>query len=124
MIQGFHLLIAAQFVSGLADNALLLVTLARLLHEGAPAWLLPLLKLVFTLAYVVLAPFVGVLADRWPKARVMMAANATKAAACAALALGAPAAWSTTTCFRPARMRCTTTAAKCALSPSATPGPP
>jgi MFS family permease len=88
---GFLLLMAAQFVSGLADNALLLVTIARLSADGAAAWLLPLLKLVFTLAYVLLAPLVGPLADRWPKARVMLAANTVKALACAALAGGAPA---------------------------------
>ena len=81
---------AAQFISGLADNALLLVTIARLGADGAAAWLLPLLKLVFTLAYVLLAPVVGPLSDRWPKSRVMLAANTVKALACAALALGAP----------------------------------
>ena len=46
-----------------------------------------LLKAVFTLAYVLLAPWVGALADRWPKARVMLAANGLKALACALMAL-------------------------------------
>lgn len=91
MPRGFHLLIAAQFVSGLADNALLLVAIACVMAEQGAAWLPPLLKLVFTLAYVLLAPFVGPLADRWPKARVMFAANALKALACAGMALGLPA---------------------------------
>ena len=85
----------AQFVSGLADNALLLVAIAQVAAGGGPPWLPPLLKLVFTLAYVLLAPVVGPLADRWPKARVMGAANAVKALACAAMALGAPV----TACF-------------------------
>lgn len=88
--RGFALLIGAQFVSALADNALLLVVIAQLAWAGAPAWMAPLLKLVFTAAYVLLAPFVGSLADAWPKARVMLAANATKALACAGLLLGAP----------------------------------
>nr|WP_273281227.1 lysophospholipid transporter LplT [Methylibium petroleiphilum] len=85
---GFHVLIAAQFVSGLADNALLIVTIARLSELGAPLWWAPLLKLGFTLAYVLLAPFVGALADAWPKARVMLASNGLKAAACALLVAG------------------------------------
>ncbi|WP_295646310.1 lysophospholipid transporter LplT [uncultured Methylibium sp.] len=88
MPSGFHALIAAQFVSGLADNALLIVTIARLDELGAPLWWAPLLKLGFTLAYVLLAPFVGALADAWPKPRVMFAANALKAAACALIVAG------------------------------------
>ena len=89
---GFHLLMGAQFVSGLADNALLLVAMAQVAAAGGPLWLPPLLKLVFTLAYVLLAPVVGPLADRRPKAHVMGAANALKALACAAMAAGVPVA--------------------------------
>ena len=87
MTRGIGFLIAAQFVSGLADNALLIVAMARLAELGQSAWLAPLLRAVFTLAYVLLAPFVGALADRWPKARVMLAANGLKALACALMAL-------------------------------------
>ena len=87
MTRGIACLIAAQFVSGLADNALLIVAMARLADMGRSAWLAPLLKVVLTLAYVLLAPWVGALADRWPKARVMLAANALKALACALMAL-------------------------------------
>ncbi len=91
MPPGFPALIAAQFVSGLADHALLIVTIARLGEIGAPLWWAPALKLGFTLAYVLLAPWVGALADAAPKARVMFAANALKAAACGLLALGGDA---------------------------------
>ena len=87
-IHGVRLLVAAQFASGLADNALLVVAIACLVRMGEAAWLAPLLKLVFTMAYVVLAPFVGVLADRWPKERVMLAANLLKACAPLAMLLG------------------------------------
>ena len=87
MAPGVGYLISAQFVSGLADNALLIIAIARLSELGQNAWLAPLLKAVFTLAYVVLAPFVGALADRWPKARVMLAANGLKGLACALMAL-------------------------------------
>ena len=89
MTRGIGYLIAAQFVSGLADNALLIVAIARLAELGDQPWMAPLLKGVFTLAYVVLAPLVGALADRWPKARVMLAANALKGAGCALMLAGA-----------------------------------
>lgn len=91
MPPGFPALIAAQFVSGLADHALLIVAIARLGEIGAPLWWAPALKLGFTLAYVLLAPWVGALADAAPKPRVMLAANALKALACALLALGGDA---------------------------------
>ena len=78
MPTGFHLLIAAQFLSSLADNALLIVTMARLQEQGLPAWWAPLLKFAFTISYVVLAPFVGPLADAVPKARLMAWMNAVK----------------------------------------------
>ncbi len=85
--RGFGLLIAAQFGSALADNALLIVAIALLQAQGRPAWWTPLLKFSFTLAYVLLAPFVGPLADAVRKARLMMAMNALKVLGCAALML-------------------------------------
>ncbi|MEY3146750.1 MAG: hypothetical protein RL342_2421, partial [Pseudomonadota bacterium] len=36
MPAGFHLIIAAQFASALADNGLLIVTIALLLEQGQP----------------------------------------------------------------------------------------
>lgn len=75
---GFHRLIAAQFFSALADNALLIVTMALLQARGAPAWWAPLLKFGFTLSYVFLAPLVGPLADAMPKARLMAWMNGVK----------------------------------------------
>jgi MFS family permease len=89
MPPGFHLLIAAQFVSALSDNALLIVTIALLQQQGEPAWWAPLLKFNFTIAYVVLAPFVGALADVVVKARLMMAMNALKVLGVLGLLLGA-----------------------------------
>ncbi len=88
MPPGFHLLIAAQFVSALADNALLIVAIALLQAQGAPLWWAPLLKFGFTFAYVALAPFVGPLADAFVKARLMMAMNALKVVGVAALLAG------------------------------------
>lgn len=88
MPPGFHRLIAAQFVSALADNALLIVTMALLQARGLPGWWAPLLKFGFTLSYVFLAPAVGPLADAFPKARLMAWMNGVKIAGVAALLAG------------------------------------
>ncbi len=76
---------AAQFLSSLADNALLFVAIDLLISMKAPASLTPLLKLSFVLFYVLLAAFVGAFADALPKGRVMFIANLIKIAGCALL---------------------------------------
>ena len=86
--RGFPILIAAQFCSALADNALLIVCIALLMQHGLPGWWAPMLKFSFTLAYVVLAPFVGALADAVHKGRLMMAMNALKAVGLVGLLMG------------------------------------
>ena len=83
-------LLAAQFVSALADNALLLLAMALLAEQGYPVFWIPLLKLMFTLSYVLLGPWVGAWADTWPKRRVMMWANGIKAVACLGMLSGVP----------------------------------
>lgn len=88
MPAGFHLLIAAQFASALADNALLIVTMALLVEQGHAAWWAPMLKFGFTVSYVVLAPFVGPLADSMPKARLMAWMNGVKMLGATLLCLG------------------------------------
>ena len=88
MPRGFHWIIAAQFVSALADHALLIVTIAALDARGLPGWWAPLLKIGFTLSYVVLAPVAGALADAVPKGRLMAWMNAIKGLACVALMAG------------------------------------
>jgi MFS family permease len=85
---GFYFLLAAQFVSALADNALLLVAMSLLIEQQQQAFWVPLLKLMFTLSYVVLGPWVGAWADTWPKHQVMMGANGIKCLACLAMLLG------------------------------------
>lgn len=85
---GFGWLMAAQFLSALADNALLIVTIAHLQVLGAPLWWAPLLKFSFTLSYVLLAPFIGALADAVCKRRLMAWMNALKLAGALALLAG------------------------------------
>ena len=82
MPPGFHWIIVVQFLSALADNALLIVTMAILAANGLPVWWAPLLKLGFTLSYVVLAPVAGALADAVPKGRLMGWMNAIKGLGC------------------------------------------
>lgn len=79
---------AAQFLSALADHALLIVTIAHLQLLGAPLWWVPLLKFSFTLSYVLLAPGIGALADAMCKRRLMMAMNALKLFGALALLCG------------------------------------
>lgn len=78
MPAGFFFLIAAQFASGLADNALLILGIRFLQEQGYPGWWAPLLKFSFTLSYVLLAPMMGPLSDAMPKARLMAWMNALK----------------------------------------------
>lgn len=83
MNRGFYTIMAAQFFSSLADNALLFVAIDLLINMKSPGWLTPLLKLSFTLFYVLLAAFVGAFADSMPKGRVMFISNMIKVAGCA-----------------------------------------
>src|SRR5688500_5603274 len=78
MNRGFYTIMAAQFFSSLADNALLIAAIALLVTMDAPTWMTPLLKLFFVLSYVLLAPFVGAFADSLPKGRVMFITNMIK----------------------------------------------
>ena len=48
----FLLIMAAQFFSSLADNALLVAAIALLIQMQTPEWMTPLLKFFFTISYV------------------------------------------------------------------------
>src|SRR5690606_16136724 len=82
MNRGFYTIMAAQFFSSLADNALLIAAIAMLTMMDSPGWMTPLLKLFFVLSYVLLAAFVGAFADSMPKGRVMFFTNAVKVVGC------------------------------------------
>ena len=82
MNRGFYTIMAAQFFSSLADNALLIVAISVLVSIQSPDWMTPMLKLFFVLSYVLLAPFVGAFADAYPKGRVMFITNLVKIAGC------------------------------------------
>jgi len=88
MSSGFYIIMAAQFFSSLADNALLVAAIALLMQADAPSWLTPYLKFFFVISYVVLAPYVGAFADRFPKGHVMLLANTIKITGCLAMLWG------------------------------------
>ncbi len=85
---GFYIILAAQFFSALADNALLFAAIALLAESHAPDWQTPVLHMYFVFSYIVLAPFVGPFADALPKGKVMFISNAVKLAGCLAMLAG------------------------------------
>ena len=88
MNSGFYIIMAAQFFSSLADNALLVAAIALLMQADAPSWLTPYLKFFFVVSYVLLAPYVGAFADRLPKGHVMFIANTVKIVGCVMMLWG------------------------------------
>ena len=90
MRKGFYTLLTAQFLSALADNALLFTAIALLQQMHAPDWHKPLLLQFFVISYIVLAPFVGSFADALPKGRVMFISNGIKFVGSLSMILGMP----------------------------------
>lgn len=86
--KGMQAVTAAQFLSAFGDNALLFATLALLKAQYYPDWSQPILQMVFVGAYILFAPFVGQVADSFPKGRVMMVANSLKLLGAASICLG------------------------------------
>jgi len=68
----------AQFFSAFADNALLFAILALIKTLHYPQWSQSVLQMVFVVAFIISAPFVGQIADRFSKGQVMLCANAVK----------------------------------------------
>ena len=88
MKRGFYTIMAAQFFSSLADNALFVAAVELLKTSGAPKWQPAALVPMFALFYVILAPFVGAYADARPKGNVMFASNAIKVIGCLMMLFG------------------------------------
>jgi MFS family permease len=88
MKRGFYTIMAAQFFSSLADNALFVAAVELLKTSGAAEWQRAALVPMFALFYVVLAPFVGAFADAMPKGKVMFASNAIKVVGCLLMLFG------------------------------------
>ena len=88
MKRGFYTIMAAQFFSSLADNALFVAAVELMRADGAPEWQRAALVPMFALFYVVLAPFVGAFADARPKGNVMFLSNAIKVMGCLMMLFG------------------------------------
>ena len=82
MNAAFFAIVGAQFFSSLADSALFVVCVSLIATLSFPQWMTPLLKMGFVLSYIVLAPFAGAFADRFPKGRVMLLTNTVKMVGC------------------------------------------
>ncbi|NNM83139.1 MAG: lysophospholipid transporter LplT [Burkholderiales bacterium] len=84
---GMAAVLLAQFLSALADNAILIAAIAIVKAQGKGS-LVPLLQESFVVPFVLLAPFVGQFADRFPKGRVMLIGNLLKLSGALGMALG------------------------------------
>jgi LPLT family lysophospholipid transporter-like MFS transporter len=82
MNRGFYTVIIAQTFSSLADNALFIAAIALIHQLDGPVWVPPLIKWGVAASYVLLAPFVGAIADAYPKGKVMFSTNAFKVVGC------------------------------------------
>ena len=88
MKRGFYTIMAAQFFSSLADNALFVAAVELLRAGGGPEWQRAALVPMFALFYVALAPWLGAFADSRPKGQVMFVSNAIKIVGCLMMLLG------------------------------------
>ena len=84
---GMMAVLVAQFFSALADNAILIVAIAIVKSQGLPN-LVPLIQESFVVPFILLAPFVGQVADGFSKGRVMLVANLLKLLGALAMASG------------------------------------
>lgn len=88
MKRGFYTIMAAQFFSSLADNALFVAAVEMIKASGGAEWQRAALVPMFALFYVVLAPFVGAFADSRPKGQVMFISNGIKVLGCLMMLFG------------------------------------
>jgi LPLT family lysophospholipid transporter-like MFS transporter len=84
---GMLSVLVAQFFSALADNAILIAAIAIVKSQGLPN-LVPLLQESFVVPFILLAPFVGQIADGFPKGRVMLVGNLIKLSGAIAMVSG------------------------------------
>ena len=89
MSKTLFVLLIAQFLSVFADNTILFTVIAMVMKAPhIPSWYVPALQSVFLVSFVALAPWVGVIADRYAKSWVLIAANLIKAAGAGLLLSG------------------------------------
>ena len=80
MSNNIYRVLATQFLTAFADNAILFTAITIVMQQvELGSWYIPALQASFLVAFVLLAPWVGRLADSRPKPRVMFGANIVKA---------------------------------------------
>jgi LPLT family lysophospholipid transporter-like MFS transporter len=84
---GMLSVLIAQFFSALADNAILIAAIAIVKSQGM-ANLVPVLQESFVVPFILFAPFVGQIADSFPKGRVMLVGNLVKLSGALAMVYG------------------------------------
>ncbi|WP_025027965.1 lysophospholipid transporter LplT [Caldalkalibacillus mannanilyticus] len=68
-----------QFLSAFADNMILFITLAIITQQALGDFYIGIVQASFFVAYIALAPFVGPLADKNAKSRILLIGNIIKA---------------------------------------------
>lgn len=80
MNTNIYRVLATQFLTAFADNAILFTAITIVMQQvELGSWYVPALQASFLVAFVLLAPWVGRLADSRPKPRVLFGANIVKA---------------------------------------------
>ena len=88
-MSGLAYLLGAQFLSAFVDNMILFIAQAIILRDVFPDWYLQAVQATFLFSYIVLSPWVGRLADRYPKRRMLVIGNMVKGTGVAMLLAGA-----------------------------------
>jgi len=88
MTRSVYVLLGAQFLTALADNAILFAAIGMLLGAPRGPWYVPALQSGFLVAFVLLAPWVGAFADSRAKPQVLLIGNALKATGTAFMLAG------------------------------------
>jgi len=86
--RGILAVLFSQFLSALADNALIFAAIGMLYAHMAPSWQIPLLQEGFVITFIILSPFVGPFSDAWPKGHILMFSNIIKLIGTLAMLLG------------------------------------
>lgn len=86
--KALYLFLILQFFCAFADNALIFAEIATLKSTHSPSWEIPMLQDFFVVGYIVLAPFVALIADKWSKKYVLMIGTIFKAAGAIMLVSG------------------------------------
>ena len=86
-ISPLSMLVGGQFFSAFADNMAFFLVAAAVTKYSYPAWYLPGAMGIYFAIYVLVSPWAGCLAERFPKGRMFVIANACKALFFVAIAL-------------------------------------